>query len=36
MREGTRVLPLHHYLIVRRYFCAEPRGGGFFAAGAPM
>ncbi len=32
MREATRVLPLHHYLIVRRYFCAEPRGGGFFAS----
>ncbi|MEP7121271.1 MAG: hypothetical protein ABJE95_10195 [Byssovorax sp.] len=31
MREGTRVLPLHHYLIVRRYFCAEPRRGGFWA-----
>ncbi len=24
MREGTRVLPLHHYLVLRRYFCAEP------------
>lgn len=32
MREDTRVLPLHHYLILRRYFCAEPRGGGFFGA----
>jgi hypothetical protein len=24
MREGTRVLPLHHYLVLRRYLCAEP------------
>jgi hypothetical protein len=32
MREGTRVLPLHHYLILRRYFCAEPRGGGFWGS----
>ena len=32
MREGTRVLPLHHYLILRRCFCAEPRVGGFFGA----
>jgi hypothetical protein len=32
MREGTRILPLHHYLIVRRFFCAEPKGGGFFGA----
>jgi hypothetical protein len=29
MREDTRVLPLHHYLILRRYFCPEPRGGFF-------
>lgn len=35
MREGTRVLPLHHYLIVRRYLCAEPRGGGPYQ-GAPI
>jgi hypothetical protein len=34
MREGTRILPLHHYLILRRYFCPEPRGGGFFAGAA--
>jgi hypothetical protein len=27
MREGTHVLPLHHYLVLRRWFCAEPRGG---------
>ncbi len=27
MREGTRVLPLHHYLVLRRYFCEEPRAG---------
>ncbi len=32
MREGTRVLPLHHYLILRRYFCSEPKPGGFFGA----
>jgi hypothetical protein len=25
MREGTVVLPLHHYLILRRYLCPEPR-----------
>lgn len=24
MREGTRVLPLHHYLVLRRYLCPEP------------
>ena len=29
MREGTRVLPLHHYLVLRRYFCAEPHGGPY-------
>jgi hypothetical protein len=29
MREGTRVLPLHHYLVLRRYFCDEPRGGAY-------
>jgi hypothetical protein len=23
-REGSRVLPLHHYLVLRRYFCPEP------------
>lgn len=32
MREDTRVLPLHHYLILRRYFCDEPRGQPFVAA----
>jgi hypothetical protein len=32
MKEGTRVLPLHHWLVVRRWFCAEPRAG-FFEAG---
>jgi hypothetical protein len=24
MREETKILPLHHYLILRRFFCAEP------------
>lgn len=24
MREHTRILPLHHYLVLRRYFCPEP------------
>ena len=24
MREGTRVLPLHHYLVLRRWFCQPP------------
>ena len=24
MKEDTRILPLHHYLILRRYFCPEP------------
>jgi hypothetical protein len=24
-REGSRILPLHHYLVLRRYFCPEPR-----------
>jgi hypothetical protein len=32
MREDTRILPLHHYLILRRYFCPEPRGGFFSGA----
>jgi hypothetical protein len=27
MREDTRFLPIHHYLVLRRYFCAEPRPG---------
>lgn len=31
MREDTRVLPLHHYLILRRYFCAEPKDAGFWS-----
>jgi hypothetical protein len=25
MKTGSKVLPIHHYLILRRYFCAEPR-----------
>ncbi len=25
MREGTRVLPVHHYLVLRRWFCPPPR-----------
>jgi len=24
MREGTELLPMHHYLVLRRYFCPEP------------
>lgn len=28
MFEGTRALPLHHYLILRRYACPEPRAEG--------
>lgn len=24
MREGTKLLPMHHYLVLRRYFCPEP------------
>jgi hypothetical protein len=24
MKEDTEVLPLHHYLVLRRYFCPEP------------
>lgn len=31
MREGTRVLPIHHYLIVRRFFCPEPHARDPFA-----
>nr|AYM54530.1 hypothetical protein [Racemicystis crocea] len=30
MREETKVLPLHHYLILRRYFCPEPDGRSFY------
>jgi len=29
MREGTLVLPLHHYLVLRRYFCEEPPAGPY-------
>ena len=25
MREGARVLPVHHYLVLRRWFCPPPR-----------
>jgi hypothetical protein len=25
MREGSRVLPVHHYLVLRRWFCEPPR-----------
>lgn len=25
MREGTKVLPVHHYLVLRRWFCPPPR-----------
>ncbi|AUX22624.1 hypothetical protein SOCEGT47_031280 [Sorangium cellulosum] len=25
MREETRLLPIHHYLVLRRFFCREPR-----------
>lgn len=28
MFEETRALPLHHYLILRRYACPEPRADG--------
>lgn len=28
MREDTRFLPIHHYLVLRRYFCPEPRAEG--------
>jgi hypothetical protein len=34
MREDTRVLPLHHYLVLRRYFCPEPRQS--FYDGSPL
>lgn len=30
MKRGTRVLPLHHYLVLRRFFCPEPAPGGFY------
>ncbi len=33
MREGTRVLPLHHYLVLRRYLCAEPGSGAAWTGG---
>jgi len=26
MREGTVLLPMHHYLVLRRFFCPEPEG----------
>ena len=28
MREDTKILPLHHYLILRRYVCPEPKASG--------
>lgn len=31
MKEHTKILPLHHYLILRRYFCAEPRQANPYA-----
>ena len=31
MRETTRVLPLHHYLVLRRYLCPEPEHRDPFA-----
>jgi hypothetical protein len=34
MREDTRVLPLHHYLVLRRWFCADP-GAAFYERGLP-
>jgi len=34
-REGSRVLPMHHYLVLRRYFCPEPRGTGPYAHAVP-
>lgn len=36
MREGTRVLPLHHYLILRRALCAAPARGSFYDTAPPM
>lgn len=35
MREGTRVLPLHHYLVLRRWFCRPPREKMPFGDGLP-
>ncbi|APR76190.1 Hypothetical protein A7982_01537 [Minicystis rosea] len=32
MREDTKVLPLHHYLVLRRWFCPEPEGGFYDVA----
>ena len=32
MKEETRVLPLHHYLVLRRWFCPEPRDGFYDVA----
>jgi hypothetical protein len=32
MKRGTRLLPLHHYLVLRRYHCAEPPGRDPYAA----
>lgn len=26
MKEGTVLLPMHHYLVLRRFFCPEPAG----------
>jgi hypothetical protein len=32
MKEYTVVLPMHHYLILRRYFCPEPSVAAFDVA----
>ena len=35
MREGTLVLPVHHYLILRRYLCAAPASVDPYAHALP-
>jgi hypothetical protein len=35
MREDTRLLPLHHYLILRRFFCKEPASPDPYAEALP-
>jgi hypothetical protein len=35
MLEPTRVLPVHHYLILRRFFCPDPGAADPYAHALP-
>ncbi|HNT00132.1 MAG TPA: hypothetical protein PLJ27_13525 [Polyangiaceae bacterium] len=36
MKEESVVLPLHHYLVLRRYFCPEPESRNPYGHGVPQ